>query len=142
MAYRQQTEFYKAYRLLLQTGRFRVIEDSGSRTIWSVANEDRSAILLLYLQHRIRPNTTAEKLVVPDANEEYDYRIFSRDHMMSDKEASMYPQETECYTVPGDTLKWAGISLSEQVSGIGYHEGMRMLGDCASRLYIIRRIED
>ncbi len=140
-AFRQQTEFYKAYRLLLQTGRFRVAED-GNRTIWTVSNEDRSVILLLYLQHLIRPNTTAEKLRVPDANEEYDYRIFSRDHTMTEMESSMYPQENECYTVPGDTLKWAGISLAEQVSGTGYREGMRMLGDFSSRLYIIRRIDN
>ena len=99
-------------------------------------------ILLLYLQHLIRPNTTAEKLRVPDANEEYDYRIFSRDHTMTEMESSMYPQENECYTVPGDTLKWAGISLAEQVSGTGYREGMRMLGDFSSRLYIIRRIDN
>ena len=39
-------------------------------------------------------------------------------------------------------LKYAGVSLVEQVSGNGYREGMRMLGDFSSRLYIIRRIED
>ena len=39
-------------------------------------------------------------------------------------------------------LVFMGIFLVEQVSGNGYREGMRMLGDFSSRLYIIRRIED
>ena len=138
-AFREQTEFYKTFRLLLQTGRFRLVED-GSRVIWSVADEDRSTILLLYLQKTIRPNTTAEKLFVPDANESYDYRVFSRSHSVSEKEAYAYPEESECYTISGDALKWGGISMVEQLSGIGHHEGMRMLGDYSSRLYIIKRI--
>lgn len=140
LAYKEQIEFYKSFRLLFETGRFRVIEN-GNRVIWSVANEDRSTILLLYLQKMIRPNTTAERLTVPDANESYDYRVFSRSHMIPEREIYAYPEESECYEIPGDALKWGGISMVEQISGIGHHEGMRMLGDYSSRLYIIRRIE-
>ena len=138
-AFRAQIEFYKANRLLIENGIFRVDED-GNRTIWTVSNEDRSEIIMLYLQHFVRPNTTAEKLFVPEANENYDYRVFARSHAVSEKESYTYPQENECYLISGDALKWAGISLVEQVSGIGYHEGMRFLGDFSSRLYIIRRI--
>lgn len=138
-AFRAQIEFYKANRLLIENGIFRVDED-GNRTIWTVSNEDRSEIIMLYLQHFVRPNTTAEKLYVPEANENYDYRVFARSHAVSEKESYTYPQENECYLISGDALKWAGISLVEQVSGIGYHEGMRFLGDFSSRLYIIRRI--
>ncbi len=139
-AFREQTEFYKGFRLLLETGRFRVVEN-GNRLIWTVSNEDRSTILMLYLQKRIRPNTTAERLIVPDANESYDYRVFSRSHMVPERESYAYPEESECYEIPGDALRWGGISMVEQLSGIGHHEGMRMLGDYSSRLYIIRRIE-
>ena len=140
-AFRQQVEFYKSYRMLFQFGSFR-LEENGNRIIWSVASKDRSTILMLYLQKRIIPNTSAEKIFVSQASSEYDYRIFSRSHLLTDQEASSYPQESECYTVPGDALKYAGVSLVEQVSGNGYREGMRMLGDFSSRLYIIRRIED
>ena len=140
-AFRQQVEFYKSYRMLSQFGSFR-LEENGNRIIWSVASKDRSTILMLYLQKRIIPNTSAEKIFVSQASSEYDYRIFSRSHLLTDQEASSYPQESECYTVPGDALKYAGVSLVEQVSGNGYREGMRMLGDFSSRLYIIRRIED
>ena len=139
-AFKEQIEFYKAFRLFLETGRFRVIEDS-NRLIWSVSDEDRSTILVLYLQKAIRPNTTAEVLRVPDANESYNYRIFSRSHILPEREVYAYPEESECYEIPGDALKWGGISMVEQISGIGHHEGMRMLGDYSSRLYIIRRIE-
>ncbi len=139
-AFKEQIEFYKTFRLLFETGRFRVVED-GNRLIWTVANEDRSTILMLYLQKMIRPNTTAEVLVVPDANESYNYRVFSRSHMIPEREVYAYPEESECYEIPGDALKWGGISMVEQISGIGHHEGMRMLGDYSSRLYIIRRIE-
>ncbi len=138
-AYQEQTEFYKSFRLLLQTGRMRTIEDD-DRLIWSVSDEDRSTILVLYLQKRIRPNTTAEKLIVPDANESYDYRVFPRSHALTEKESYAFP-DSESYIIPGDALKWGGISLVEQLSGIGSHEGMRMMGDYSSRLYIIRRIE-
>ena len=139
-SYRAQIEFYKAMRVLLETGHFRLVEEE-NRTIWTISNEDRSEILLLYLQRYLEPNTTAERLLVPDANENYDYHIFARSHAMSEKEAFAYPQENECYHISGDALKWAGISLVEQVSGVGYHEGMRFLGDFSSRLYIIRRID-
>ncbi len=139
-AFKEQIEFYKAFRLFLETGRFRVIEDS-NRLIWSVSDEDRSTILVLYLQKAIRPNTTAEVLRVPDANESYNYRVFSRSHILPEREVYAYPEESECYEIPGDALKWGGISMVEQISGIGHHEGMRMLGDYSSRLYIIRRIE-
>ena len=126
---------------LLQFGRIRV-QEKGNRTIWTVSNKDRSVILMLYLQRELKPNSDEEKLFVLDADEDYDYRIFARSHILSGQEAISYPQESECYTVPGDALRWGGISLVEQVSGNGYREGMRMLGDCSSRLYIIRRIED
>ena len=140
-AFKAQIEFYKGYRMLLQFGRIRV-QEKGNRTIWTVSNKDRSVILMLYLQRELKPNSDEEKLFVLDADEGYDYRIFARSHILSGQEAISYPQESECYTVPGDALRWGGISLVEQVSGNGYREGMRMLGDCSSRLYIIRRIED
>ena len=138
-AYKEQIAFYRTFRLLFETGRFRAYDD-GRRLIWTVSDEDRSTIIAMYFQYIIRPNTTAERLIVPDANESYDYRVFTRSRLLPEKEAYAYP-ESECYTIPGDALKWGGISLAEQISGTGSHEGMRMLGDFSSRLYIIRRIE-
>ncbi|MDY5930433.1 MAG: alpha-galactosidase [Candidatus Ornithospirochaeta sp.] len=138
VAYRQQVEFYKSYRQLFQFGRFRVQED-GNRTIWTISSPDRSVIMALYMQRSTTLNTTEEKLRIADVDENADYSIFARDHIQSDADNSIYPQEPECYTIPGDALKRAGISLSYRFSGNGYKEGMRVLGDFSSRLYIIRK---
>ncbi len=135
---KQQVEFYKKYRMLFQFGRFH-LQECGNRIVFSVSDADSSTMLLLYLQKLVQPNTTAEKLYAEDANPELEYNLLARPHMMSEQEISSYPQETECYSVSGDILRWAGIPLAEQVSGNDYHEGMRMLGDFSSRLYIIRR---
>lgn len=139
-SYKQQIEFYKNYRLLLQFGIFRV-QENGNRTIWTISNNDASTIIALYLQKENKINTSAEKLYIECANENYEYRFFARDHMQSEIEASLYPQEPECYNISGDALKWAGISLAEQYSGNGYREGMRVLGDFSSRLYLIKKVE-
>ena len=137
-AYRKQIEFYKTYRNILQGGRFRLQED-GNRIIWTVSDKNRSMILLLYFQKLLKPNTTAEKLYVEDADPNSEYIVMARPHTLSDQELSYYPQETECYKAGGDILRWAGIPLVDQVSGNGYKDGMRMLGDFSSRLYLIRR---
>lgn len=139
-SYNQQIEFYKNYRLLLQFGNFRV-QENGNRVVWTISNSDASTIIALYLQKEAKINTSAEKLYIECANENYEYRFFARDHYQSEIEASLYPQEPECYNISGDALKWAGISLVEQYSGNGYRDGMRVLGDFSSRLYIIKKVE-
>ena len=138
---RMQIEFYKAYRPLLQLGRFRAAE-SGNRTVWTVSNSDSSTIIVLYLQTLRKLNTTAEKLRIEDANEEYDYQFFARDHYQSEVEEALFPQEPECYNISGDSLKWAGISLVDQISGTGARDGMRNLPDFSSRLYILKKVVD
>ena len=49
-------------------------------------------------------------------------------------------KEEESYEVTGDTLKWAGIKLSDKCSGSGYRNGMRVMPDFSSRVYIIKKI--
>ncbi len=138
----QQIEFYKAYRLLLQYGSFRVQEDSEERTIWTVSNADSSSVIMLYYMKKAGVNTSAEKLYCETANEAYDYSFMARSHMQSRVDLVLKPQEIECYNISGDALKWAGITLADNVSGNGWEDGMRVLGDNSSRLYIIRRRED
>ena len=138
---KSQIEFYKAYRPLLQLGRFRV-QESGNRVIWTVSNSDSSTILVLYFQLMRKLNTSAEKIRISNANEEYDYQFFARDHYQNEVEEALFPQEPECYNISGDSLKWAGISLVEQVSGSGAKDGMRNLPDFSSRLYILKKVVD
>ncbi len=136
-----QIDFYKAYRPLLQLGSISTKEE-GERTIWIVYNSDRSTIIVLYFQRLRELNTTAEKLKIREANENYDYQFFARDHYKSEVEELLFPQEPECYNISGDSLKWAGISLIEKLSGTGRRDGMRNLPDFSSRLYIIKKVVD
>lgn len=136
-----QIDFYKAYRPLLQLGSIATRED-GERTIWTVYNSDRSTIITLYFQRLRELNTSAEKIKINEANEAYDYQFFARDHYKSEVEEILFPQEPECYNISGDSLKWAGISLIEKISGIGSKYGMRNLPDFSSRLYIIKKVVD
>lgn len=134
-----QLDFYKAYRPLLQLGSISTEED-GERTIWTVYNSDRSTMIILYFQRLRELNTTAEKIRIKEANESYDYQFFARDHYKSEVEELLFPQEPECYNISGDSLKWAGISLIEKLSGTGSKDGMRNLPDFSSRLYIIKKV--
>jgi hypothetical protein len=48
--------------------------------------------------------------------------------------------ETEEYQIYGDMLMNAGIKLSQQFAGIGIHEQTRVMGDFATRLYVVKEI--
>ena len=139
IALRQQIDFYKAYRPLLQYGNFLLQENSPDRTVWSLSNGDSSVIILLYYLKRDSVNTSAEKLYAYCANENYIYSFMSRPHIEDNIESILHPQEIECYKIPGDALVWAGISLADNISGNGFNEGMRTLRGSSSRLYIIKR---
>ena len=76
------------------------------------------------------------------ANENYDYSFMARNHLQNKIDLVLKPQEIECYNASGDALKWAGISLSDNISGNGWEDGMRTLQDNNSRLYIIKRKEE
>ena len=134
----QQIDFYKAYRPLFQYGDFS-IQEEGNRTIWTVSSGDKSAVMMLYYLKRNEINTTAEKLYCDAVSPEFNYTFIAREHWETIQERALYPQETECYTIGGDALKWAGVTLSDNVSGNGNEEGMRTLRDNSSRLYIIRK---
>lgn len=138
---RQQIEFYKGYRPLFQYGTFRKTEDE-NKTIWTLYNSDSSTIMVFYFQKKVEVNTTAEKLYIECANENYTYSFMARSHIQNKIELVMKPQEIECYTISGDALKWAGITLADNNSGNGWEDGMRTLQDYTSKLYIIKKNED
>jgi hypothetical protein len=48
---------------------------------------------------------------------------------------------TESYTVSGEGLSH-GVPLAMQYSGTGYHTALRLLGDWASNLYLIQKIDN
>ncbi|MGN0907252.1 MAG: alpha-galactosidase [Bullifex sp.] len=142
-AVKDQVEFYKQYRQVLQFGTFRK-EQSGNITVWSAASPDRSTIIVLYVQTLMRSNCEDEILKISQANESFVYRVVRRDDRSPvwdiGDDVRKYGKEEESYEVTGDTLKWAGIRLSEKCSGSGYGEGMRVMPDFSSRVYIIKKI--
>lgn len=141
LAIKNQIEFYKQYRQLLQFGDV-VTEENGNRRIWSVSNPDGSIIIMLYLIKELIPNEGKERIFVRQANEKFKYRIYSRTHIQSDDDEMRYPAETECYEAWGDAIKWAGIALSDKTGGTPEQEDMRKLKDNSSRLYIFRKIDE
>lgn len=141
LAIKNQIEFYKQYRNVLQTGKV-ITDDDEKRIIWSISNQDGSIIIMLYLIKELIPNDSKERLFVTQANENYKYRIYSRTHIQSEAEELLYPAEIECYEAWGDAIKWAGIALSEKDGGVDLQEDMRKLKDYSSRLYIFRKIDE
>lgn len=136
---KEQIEFYKAYRPLFQYGTFTKEEDNEERAVWSVSNGDASAVIMLYYMKKAGINTSAEKLYSSVVNPDYDYSFTARNHFQDKIELILKPQEIECYNIGGDALKWAGLSLADNISGNGWEDGMRTLCDNSSRLYIIRK---
>lgn len=140
LAISKEIEFYKHYRHVLQFGNI-IREESGERVIWSASDDDASTIIILYLIKEFPLNRAKERIFVRQANENYKYRIYSRTHVQREDEALTSPMEIESYEAWGDSIKWAGIALTDRSGGyFGYQEDMRKLKDNSSRLYIIRKI--
>lgn len=133
----EEVEFYKKNRILFQYGIFRR-EENGRRIIFSVSNYDGSVIILSYIQKESIPNQNPERLYAPDANPEFNYRIYRKDPLSTD-EGKVIP---EGYQISGDALKYAGIALADNYSGLGLNEGMRRLIGTDSSLYIIKKDEN
>ena len=92
----------------------------------------------------MRSNCEDDILTVSQADENFVYRVVRRDDQAPvwdiGSDVSKYKKEEESYEVTGDTLKWAGIKLSDKCSGSGYRNGMRVMPDFSSRVYIIKKI--
>lgn len=137
-----QIKFYKQYRPILQFGTFTCQEDD-KRTIWTVSNQDASMIIALYAKkEHTMGGPLKETLRIDVANPAFNYEVFPRQEFLPEafRELDDTKIEKEYYQVSGDTLRFAGIRLWYEVQGSRYHDGMRILGDFASRIYVIKRI--
>lgn len=168
-AIKDQIEFYKEHRTVLQYGEFfRIVPASGdtNEVIWVAATPDRSEMLVLWAQKLNQPNPGCDILKVPVANPAYDYEVTPRKQKVSIKmfgdlinrnspvkmkndgflqqfvsQKYSLDSEIEHYFVPGDMLAYGGIRLNQQFGGTGFDAQTRVLGDFGSRLYYIRRVE-
>lgn len=161
---KEQIEFYKKYRNTLQYGTYYVLsniftENKGS---WIVVSPDKSQAIA-YICNKIAPTNPASdilKTVGLDDNKLYkittrqqafNIKVFGdlinrvlpvtvkQDGKIHDMLSNNFAlkSEIETYTVYGDLLNNCGIKLSQQFSGSGYNEHIRVMMDFGSRLYII-----
>lgn len=129
--------FYKENRILFQYGTFRVEDSSPYRSIWTVSDYDGSKIILLYLLKSPSPNSIRERIYSHDANTLYNYRIYRKDPISQINSNEL----SEGYKISGDALRYAGFSIPENESGLGFKEGMRRLREREGRIYIIKKDE-
>lgn len=139
-------QFYKQYRQILQFGTFRSVRN-GNITVWTVENPDRSVILALFALKNNTPNVEDDILTIPSAEEDYVYRVIRRDDPSEATwdipiDIEKRVKEEEVYYVRGDVLKWAGVRLNTRYSGCGYGDGMRVMPDFSTRLYVISRVNN
>ncbi len=150
MVVTEQIIFYKKYRRLFQFGSYSRLQSDENHIVWQVISEDKKEAIVLMYQRLAIANPYSDILKVtellPDALYEVQVRkqyhtSLSMDHTTTG-EAEALVCEKEEYRVVGDMLMNAGIKLSQQFSGIGIHEQTRVMGDFASRMYIINCISD
>lgn len=151
---REQIAFYKRFRSVFQFGTF-YRNKTGNQSQWSVVSQDRKTILTLFWQDRQVPNGPCDVLRVPQADENAMYDVFPRAQGMTLGDLggrlaseisplkldakTIVPTEVEHYTVSGGLLKWAGIRLNQQYFGKDWDEQTRVMGDCGSRIYLIKK---
>ncbi len=159
----EQVEFYKQYRKIFQYGRFyRIKSYKPNKVIWETVSEDKETALTGFFQTLATAAESSDKLKViglkkgrftirtrsqrlyidrfgglikhvapvelnPDG---VIMRVANRHYSLKDC--------VETYTCSSVALE-AGIPLSEQFIGTGYHESIRMLGDFGSNMYITKK---
>ncbi|MBR2131792.1 MAG: alpha-galactosidase [Oscillospiraceae bacterium] len=159
-----QIAFYKKYRQILQYGQFYRLM-SGTRGIWQmscVAENQKAAITLLFQQEN-HPNAPAQRLLAKGLNHRGTYRITVRPskiqlkdfgglvNMISPvhiRQGSLMESaaekvmnlhsEQEDITASGDLLMTCGAFIKQGFSGTGWDNETRVMGDCGSRLYLLR----
>ncbi|MFC7321719.1 alpha-galactosidase [Halobacillus campisalis] len=121
---RQQVQFYKEHRQLLQFGTFyRLLspfEDGGNRVAWMVVSPDQKEALVGYYKMLAEPNPGFPRLVLKGLDQHQEYEI-------EGWAASFY----------GDELMRAGLMLENEYSGSVPPQNEK-LGDFTSTLYKLK----
>jgi len=159
----EQIKFYKEYRMLFLTGTFSRIESNDNHVSWQVVSQDKKEAIVLVYQRLAMPNPSGDILIAKGLLEDELYEISARKQYISIKQFGnlvnqvspvpitndgllqtvvnkvyMLESENEQYQVYGDLLMNAGIKLTQQFSGTGYNDQTRVMGDYASRLYVLK----
>ncbi len=139
-AIKDQIIFYKQYRSLFQFGTFYRLHSDDNQVIWQVLSEDRKEAVLIHYQRLAPTNPASDILKMTDLLPEDLYEVKSRRQYLEQyQEGDNIPtSEMEEYQGFGDMLINAGIKLSQQYSGAGIQEGIRIMGDFGTRVYVVK----
>lgn len=160
-----QIAFYKMYRRIFQFGRFyRMKSYKENKVQWEVVSEDGKTALTGFFQTLTKAAESSDRLRVTGLKQGT-YTIRTRPQRLYIERFGgltkhILPVElnpdgvilrianrhyslkdcVETYSCSAEALE-SGIPLKEQFIGTGYHEGVRMLGDFGSNLYITESTE-
>jgi len=167
-AIREQIEFYKAHRRLLQFGRFlRVpVTMDEKKTTWAVVAEDGKTAIAGLFQGSAKVGLGQDLLKVPGLDTDVAYRVTGRKQYINVRAFGglvnkilpikirgdgvlhsvlssyyMFAMADEAYVANGDLVSAYGIKLIQQFSGTGYNDRVRILSDYGSRLYLFEARE-
>ncbi|MDD3864846.1 MAG: alpha-galactosidase [Candidatus Izemoplasmatales bacterium] len=163
---KQQVEFYKEHRRLLQFGKFtRLINPfDNNECIWMVTSPKKDEAVVGVYQLMARPNGGLQKIKVTALDEHYTYRIVNRKQyanlrMFGDLIKHALPirinangilfnilannylmkQESDDIIIYGEVLNHNGFIPKQRFIGSGYTENVRLMGDFGSRVYYIKQ---
>ena len=157
---------YKQYREIFQFGEYRALESNDHSFRWQVLSKDKkhAVVGVYYLLQEINPKDTTLKVTglaegkysVKSVGLEHDVREFgSALNMVTPfyvnpkgklvallaKFVKM-PADVDNYEVDVTQLENNGVRLNPQWSASGINEGVRVMRDFSSRLYLIDIVED
>ena len=162
---KEQIDFYKAHRPLLQYGRLsRYFPREGERESWQISREGQTLAAIYNLSYHASPARDTLRILSAEAGKRYavnsvkQYLRIGRFgslvkhiapvHVKSDGALMRFVDRNfamvdgrESYVSSGEALQ-SGISLAMQYSGTGYDPNLRILGDGGSTLYEIQEISN
>ncbi len=162
---KNQIEFYKKHRALLQYGTFTRISSvrNKNHTIWMVTNKERDEALVLYFQDKALPNPSFETIRIPNLKEG-NYKITSRTQYMNIRTTGSlvnhvlpiklkvngtllnmianrfkYKEDTFSKNYTSKQLQNCDLLLHHTFTGTGTNDKVMILPDYGSRIFHIKR---
>ncbi len=163
---RLQIALYKEWRDVLQYGAsYRIC--TGNIHEWINVSPDKKRAVGVFMQELTQPNTQSHRFYAKGLDPERTYRVHNisgkiniklfgslintmtpihvkQDGVIHNAIAKFVKmdKEKDDYTAKGSVLMNAGIALSQQFSGSGYSEEVRLFPDFSSRMYLIEAVDD
>lgn len=128
-----QVQFMKAYRELIQKGRFYRLKSpfESNSSAWMVVSDDGQEAIVAYFRVLEPVHGAFERIKLAGLKPDLDYQI---SEYIGGKECS----QTEC--LHGDELLYVGLSLSDYSSGLP-HIAKEQQGDYFSRLFCLKSLK-